>query len=221
MYDPARYSPQPPAPLRQGMAIASMVIGIVSMVTCGGLCIGPILALIFGIVALTRASREPSIFGGKGMAIAGIVMSLVSPIFLGIGAIGVPNMLKSRQLANEVSAISTLRMISTAEATYQSTRGKNRFFADLGTLGSEGLISADLASGQKSGYQFAATAFGDGVETAAEFDATAVPLTTGNFGTGERSFGTNETYVIFWAPGAILLKGTARDRIPATASVLR
>ncbi|MDR1689910.1 MAG: DUF4190 domain-containing protein [Clostridiales bacterium] len=67
------YTPQfPEQPPKQGKAIASLVLGIVSIVIC---CIPavPVLAsiagLITGIVSLNK--RE----GGKGMAIAGIILS--------------------------------------------------------------------------------------------------------------------------------------------------
>jgi hypothetical protein len=222
MYDPARYSaPAPsPGPRRQGMAIASLVISIVSLVTCGGVCIGPILGLIFGIVAFRRAGRDPATFGGKEMAIAGIVISLVSPILMVVWvAIAAPNLLKSRQAANEASAISTLRTIGTAEATYQSTEGKDKYFADFRALAAGNFIGGDLASGQKSGYRFTATALED-ADGEPIFDTTAIPLTTGNFGTGNRSFGSNETYVIYWAEGAALIKGTPANRVPMGASPL-
>jgi hypothetical protein len=71
-----------------GLAIASMVLGIVAVVTmCGGhfaIFALPcsILALIFGFIAKGKANRGEA--GGKGMAIAGIVMGCVH---LGIVAI--------------------------------------------------------------------------------------------------------------------------------------
>jgi hypothetical protein len=209
--DPA---PPAPAPPRRGMAIASMVISIVSVLTCGGLIAGPILGLVFGIIALRRANREPAIFGGKGMAIAGIVMSLVAPVMLvACVVIAIPNMKRSERAARETAAISNLRTIGTAQATFQVTKG-NGAFTDLATLGNEGLVDAALASGQKGGYQFTSTPSED-AGGAPIFDTTAVPLSTGTFGTGNRSFGSNETYVIYEADGAMRLKGTRMDRVPA------
>jgi hypothetical protein len=71
--------PPPPAyPVapQQGLAIASLVLGIVS-ITVGWCCsfgvlTGPI-AIILGIISLVQIKNEPAKFGGKNMAIAGIV----------------------------------------------------------------------------------------------------------------------------------------------------
>jgi len=64
-----------------GMAVASMVCGIVALVTCwGGLVLGP-LATIFGVVASRSVDQNPAALGGKGMAIAGIVTGIIATAF--------------------------------------------------------------------------------------------------------------------------------------------
>jgi prepilin-type processing-associated H-X9-DG protein len=64
------FQPAPPtAPLRTGMAVTALVFGIVGVFTCP---VFGILAIILGIVALNRTTREPQTYGGRGMAIAGI-----------------------------------------------------------------------------------------------------------------------------------------------------
>jgi len=66
-----------PAPTPQranGPAIASLVLGILGCIPE----ITGILAIIFGIVGLRRA-RNPQV-GGKGMAIAGLVLGLISVV---------------------------------------------------------------------------------------------------------------------------------------------
>ena len=75
------YAPPPPVPAAvqrtSGLAIASMVVGIVSiLVSCILWPLGAVLAavaLVLGIVGLNETSKDPSV-GGKGMAIAGIVL---------------------------------------------------------------------------------------------------------------------------------------------------
>ena len=64
-------------------AVASLVLGIVSLV--GGFCFGvpPILAVIFGFVALRGASRTNSSQSGNGLAIAGIIMGVIGTIAFG------------------------------------------------------------------------------------------------------------------------------------------
>jgi len=61
----------------EGLAIASLVLGIVWV-----LWIGSILAVIFGHVALRRIAREGK--GGRGMAIAGLVLG-----YIGIGLLAI------------------------------------------------------------------------------------------------------------------------------------
>jgi competence protein ComGC len=221
-YNPASYPPPPPppqVPRREGMAIASMVIGIISLLTCGGACVGALLALVFGIIAWTRASRDPVTFGGKGMAIAGIVMSVVSVAGGSVVAlITIPNKQKSQQAAHEAAAHSYVRTIETAEATYQLTKGQGSF-GDLSELGEAGNIDSTLASGVKAGYKFEVKPF-TGPHGQAMFDVTAVPISTGAFGTGNRSYGGNENYVIFEAEGAVKLTGTPSNRVPAGAVVV-
>ena len=59
-----------------GLAIASMVLGILWLYW-----VGSILAVIFGHVAISQCNRDPNI-GGKGMAIAGVVLGWVGVVFL-------------------------------------------------------------------------------------------------------------------------------------------
>ena len=54
-----------------GLAIASMVLGIVWIYW-----IGSILAVIFGHIALSQAKKDPTL-RGKGMAVAGLVLGYV------------------------------------------------------------------------------------------------------------------------------------------------
>jgi hypothetical protein len=72
-YPPAAYQQAQPA--TDGLAIASMVLGIV-----WALWIGSILAVIFGHVALGRIQREGK--AGRGMAIAGLVLGYIGVGFL-------------------------------------------------------------------------------------------------------------------------------------------
>ena len=88
-YGQPRYGQQPPfgyppnlARATNGMAIASMVLGILWLYW-----IGSVLALVFGYVA--RAQIRQRNEGGGGMAIAGIVLGWIGIGFLVIGIIAV------------------------------------------------------------------------------------------------------------------------------------
>ena len=67
---PPNYYPQPIAKPTNGLAIASLVLGIVWIYW-----IGSVLALIFGYVARNQIRRNNQ--SGAGMAIAGIVLGWV------------------------------------------------------------------------------------------------------------------------------------------------
>lgn len=77
---PVVQSPEPPTPVvvmqqgpsTSGFAIASMVLGILWLYW-----IGSILALVFGYVAKGQIDRSGGALGGRGMAIAGIVLGWI------------------------------------------------------------------------------------------------------------------------------------------------
>ena len=101
----------------------------------------------------------------KGFSL--IELLIVVAIILIIAAIAIPNLLQSRQRANETSAAGSLRTINTSEVTFQTTYGVG-FANNLLTLGpgaglpytciNAGLIDNVLAAGFKSGYNFAVVA---------------------------------------------------------------
>jgi signal peptidase I len=62
---------------RKGMATASLIIGLGSILTLGLFLVGSIVGLILGLVALRRTQREPARYGGAGYATAGITTSAV------------------------------------------------------------------------------------------------------------------------------------------------
>ncbi|HEX9959876.1 MAG TPA: DUF4190 domain-containing protein [Pyrinomonadaceae bacterium] len=189
---PAGYAPQPQFPpprsnyyqpqynayqsgkQKSGLAIASLALGII------GCFITSPIGLILGIVAMVKANRRPNEYGGKGLAIAGIVLNGLGLLFLPVVvAIAVPNLLAARRMANEAAAISTVRTLSAAEQKYMaSTFGK---CGDIQTLIAGKLINdLTLAKNEKNGYRFAVVNLPAG---GCEIHAT--PLTTSE---GTRSF---------------------------------
>ncbi len=184
---------EPESP-KKGLSIFALVLGIINFFTLGLVGVGAIAGSIVGWVAMRRAKREPWLYGGHGMAIAGFVMSIVTlvsivPIAI-IAAIAIPNLLASRRAANEGSAIYTLRQISSAQAAYQSNFGK---FGTLNELAAQNLIDSRLATGTKNGYNFAIELTTD-EENLDGFVVTGVPVTYRS--TGTRSFYVDETQVI-------------------------
>ncbi|MCY7347713.1 MAG: DUF4190 domain-containing protein [Pyrinomonadaceae bacterium] len=160
-YQPQNYRQQnyqnyQPENLKSGLAIASMILGILGFVTSIlliGVLIAPV-GLIFGIVALVKANKKPNVYGGKGFAIAGIVLSAMIVLFIPIiAAIAIPNFLAARRAANEGSAITAMRTLSGAEMTFMSVDGSGKC-ADLQALSSQKLIDPVLGKGERNGYRF-------------------------------------------------------------------
>jgi hypothetical protein len=118
--------------MSNGLATASMVIGIVGMVFCWvpflGFILG-ILALILGIVALSRCNRDPKL-EGKGMAIAGIALGGVATfigLFVFIGAIAYFGVLDSNKLIPERTVFpASIPNVDNAEV---SVSGSNTIFS--------------------------------------------------------------------------------------------
>jgi Domain of unknown function (DUF4190)/GYF domain 2 len=65
-------------------ATAGLVCGILSVTLCcccGGLPVN-LLGLIFSIIALVQISERPKIEGGRALAIVGLILSIISFLFL-------------------------------------------------------------------------------------------------------------------------------------------
>ena len=62
-------------------------------------------------------------------------LMIVVAIILIITTIAIPNLLRSRQAANESGAVSNLRVINTSQVTYFSTNGNFGSFPNLSTAG--------------------------------------------------------------------------------------
>ena len=71
------------APKNTGFATAGMVLGILSLPFVCCCCGFPfnLLGLIFSIIALGQINSNPERYGGKGMAIAGLVLCILSIFF--------------------------------------------------------------------------------------------------------------------------------------------
>jgi type II secretory pathway pseudopilin PulG len=155
-----------PAP-RRGLAIASLVLGILGLFTLGIVGVGALLGIVLGVVALVKAGREPAVYGGKGMAVAGIALCVLSvvvmPFILGIvAAIAIPSFLRARVSANEAATIADIRAVISAQAAYQTSN--SGFYDRLECLAAPTSclpsytgappLSAELAQAQvKNGYR--------------------------------------------------------------------
>jgi type II secretory pathway pseudopilin PulG len=135
--------------------------------------------------------------GLVAVGIAGAVVLIAS-----VAAVVVPNMRGSRRAANEAATIKYLRMICSAEATYQSTDANGRY-GTLEDLAGDNLIKGELATGSLGDYRFRVSVNGS------HYEATATPISYGS--TGGRSFYMAEDGVI---------RGGDHKGLPATSKDL-
>lgn len=83
VWQPPPPPPQPRRQVNQGLAVASMITGILGLVLG---CLGPLpgfAAVILGWLALSQIKRSPEI-GGKPLAIIGIVTGALTIVFYGL-----------------------------------------------------------------------------------------------------------------------------------------
>lgn len=135
-----------------------------------------------------------------------IELLIVATIVGILCAIAVPNLLSSKRAANEASALATLRVISSGQATYQSTTGAG-FYGDLAALRTQSLVDSAVGAATiagpgtpKLGYLFSTSNIG--INGLPAFDAKAQPSihTSASliFATGSRSFFVNERGVVYF-----------------------
>ncbi len=188
----------PGAPEVSGKAIASLVLGFLS-------CLVPaaIAAVVLGHIARGEIKRNPQRLQGAGLALGGLVLGYIGLAFIPmliIAAIAIPNLLRARIAANEAAAVSSIRVINTAETTYRDLY--KGFTCDLTALdgAAQGapdashaqLIDSLLASGQKTGYRFELSGCED--SSPEHYKVVAVPVVANQ--TGTRAFCSDESGAI-------------------------
>jgi prepilin-type N-terminal cleavage/methylation domain-containing protein len=94
---------------------------------------------------------------------------IVVAIILIIATIAIPSLLRSRQAAQESSAVAQVRTINTAEVTYLSSNQGN--YGDIPSLIAQGFLD-NRFGGPVSGYSFVVTASGT------DYTVTATPTST-------------------------------------------
>lgn len=114
MSSPPEYSAAPPPqqpyaqPAKKGLAVAALVLGILAIVGClvpllniGSIALG-LVGLVLGIVAMAKADRPGN--GGKKMAVAGTVLSVLAIIGAVVINVVVINAANEQSAAAEASS---------------------------------------------------------------------------------------------------------------------
>jgi Domain of unknown function (DUF4190) len=105
------------APARMsGLAITSLVLGILGLFTCG---LTALFGLAFGIVALVKVKGSQGTLRGDGIALAGIIVSavflLMIPIF---AAMLLPALAGAKQRAQTINCVSNEKQLALAIEMY-------------------------------------------------------------------------------------------------------
>lgn len=116
-----------PTPKSSGYALASLILGILSLIGGVGLVIPPILAVVFGHMSVSQCNKNPALTG-KGMGIAGLVMGYVSIVVLVplvglILAMAIPASQKVRQNSQDRAVLNNARMLAQAADQYYLENG--------------------------------------------------------------------------------------------------
>ena len=146
----------------------------------------------------------------KGFSL--IELLIVVAIIGIIAAIAIPNLLASRRAANEASAISGVRSLSSAEAAYRQTIGSGVSFASVSQLLANNMIDESIASATstdnpKSGYVYSITLPADN----SSYVIGSAPI---NLNVGGRRFSSDMPGVIYQDTADVTTVPTAVNGTP-------
>ena len=105
-----------PSAKTSGLAVASLVLGILSFLTCF---ITAIPAIILGIVGLLKINKSSGQLKGTGLAVAGMALPAIAfPIMMLMAAILMPALGRTRGLAQRLVCGTNMRGLGTAMMVY-------------------------------------------------------------------------------------------------------
>lgn len=112
------------------MAIASLVLGIISMMGAAILLVPTVLAIVFGHVSFSRIRRNPALTG-SGIAMAGFILGYASIVFGTIiaglfAAMAIPAFQKVREASLQKVMSNEARQIAMAAQQVMLEKGEQR-----------------------------------------------------------------------------------------------
>lgn len=113
-----------PIPKTSGMAIASLVLGVLGVISCG---MTALVGLILGIVAMNKIRQSKGALSGNGIALAGTIVSgiflLMIPMF---AAMLLPALARAKDKAQTIACVNNMKQLSIAVFMYSGANG-NQF----------------------------------------------------------------------------------------------
>ena len=110
-------SPAPP-PKTSGLAVTSLVLGCLGLLTCG---ITSLVGLVLGIIALVRINKSKGQVQGQGLALAGTIVSaaflLLAPI---PAALLLPALARAKQKAASIQCMNNVKQLNLGLIMYAS-----------------------------------------------------------------------------------------------------
>jgi prepilin-type processing-associated H-X9-DG protein len=111
-------------PKTSGMAVTSLVLGCLGLLTCG---VTALVGLVLGIIALVRINKSEGRLGGQNLALAGTIVSaallLLVPIF---AAMTLPALAKAKAKASGIRCMNNVKQLNLALMMY-ATDNNDRF----------------------------------------------------------------------------------------------
>jgi hypothetical protein len=98
-----------------GLAIASLVLGILGL--CGGFT--AVIGLILGIIAIVKINDSKGALAGRGVALAGIIVSAVFMLLIPVAML-LPVLAAAKQRAMEIRSLSNEKQLAMAVQIYAS-----------------------------------------------------------------------------------------------------
>ncbi len=133
---------------KSGLAITSLVLGILSLICC--LFFAGIPAIICGHIARGKAKRDPLTYGGAGLALTGLILGYLSlPVTIGLAAMltiaGAPFVQSGKHLVDAQQIhLAIEKMVSHAQTTEDKSLG---YPADAGITSASELKARLIKSG--------------------------------------------------------------------------
>lgn len=107
-----------------GLAITSLVLGICGLFTCG---VASLVGLVLGLVALSQIKKSQGVLGGRGIALAGTIVSacffLILPVYL---AMFLPALANAKSKAQTINCVNNMKQLCLGVRMYIAD-SKDRF----------------------------------------------------------------------------------------------